>query len=706
MQVDKIIKNIDAGNLKITDFKNPEVTQELDESQLIGQGAVGRVYLTDNVVVKEIIPCQANLNSALYQYCEDLKNLQSEDIPSIPGGNGKRRYSLPNLLSEVATGMILGRMKESVSFTPTLSSNISEDLSVYITMQANKMTVEDRILNPALKMNSDNPKTFLYLLFQISHALLTAQEKYKLTHYDLHIENILWTDWSENKRYLSYPLPNKDERLVIPQNYCPFLLKISDFALSRVETRNSLVTPLIDTYPEKTYGEFHPSYDIVSLIGTILIDNKYRVAFDEVFTNLDIYKFMIIFSLWVLNDTQIKLSSGMSKPQLDAIRDEIGNKYFTKIGSVENKFNFRPRKECDFVTYSNAKSLVKVVNFLAKILENKRFALNTNTTSDKVIYLKRLAKYKEYNYVSEYVPEISVKNYPKPGKTLGNYEEMQIDDMMKVRSYHVLTNLPPKNFNFTIEDKQLDTCPIQEHYMTALFVDKDYMKTHQIKLDCCKLDPANYMLKNNKSGFVINGGFFDIKGDYLPIGPYKDANSNFHNNHAIPEKYADVFRYVTLKNNKLKIKKSYNPDEELFSTGPILIERGEIVFDPYDERFDCTDLKHAVGDVLELTDDTITTSGYYEYKSENLSCSREFVPQVKTYPRCDRIMPGELSHADNPNPRSGLCILEDGSYMFITVEGRSSNIAWRTQKGDKVYISNPDHVYPYPVGNILGIMKK
>jgi len=38
--------------------------------------------------------------------------------------------------------------------------------------------------------------------------------------------------------------------------------------------------------------------------------------------------------------------------------------------------------------------------------------------------------------------------------------------------------------------------------------------------------------------------------------------------------------------------------------------------------------------------------------------------------------------------------------------GRSSNIAWRTQKGDKVYISNPDHVYPYPVGNILGIMKK
>lgn len=744
MQVDKIIKNIDSGRLKLSDFNNDEILEKLDEKDLIGQGAVGKVYLQGKTVIKEILPCSSDSGSALYQYCVDLNNLKEEtdkNIQVTPGGNSKRRYSLPNLLTEISNGMILGRMKESVGFTPTLNSNITKDLNVYIKMQANKNVVDYGNLNPLLKMTGDNPKTFIYMLFQISHALLTAQEKYKMTHYDLHIENILWTDWPEDKKYLSYPLPNTDDRLIIFKNYCPYILKISDFALSRLETKNSLVTPLIDTFPVKTYGEFHPSYDIISLIGTILIDNKYRVAFDSLFDNLDIYKFMIMFSLWVLNDEEIKVESGLDRAELDEIRDLIGNKYFTNIGTVENKFNFRPKMEGDFVTYSNAKSLVKIVNFLGKILQAKKYALTSNTMNEKVIYLKRLDKYKEYNYVSEYTPDITVKNFPKKGKTLGNYEEMKIDNELKVRSYHVLTNLPPKDFNFTIEGKQLETCPIQEHYMTVLFVNRDYLKTHKFKLDCCKLDPANYMLKNNKVGFVINGGFFDIKGDYLPIGPYKNEYTDVYN-HEIPEKYKDVFRYVVLKDNKISIKKKYNKAAQLFSTGPILIENGKIVLNLEEERFNCTDVKHSKSDVLNVYEETITVSGHYKYKSEDLSCSKEFVSSVKTYPRCDRIMPGELSHAGNPNPRSVLCILEDGSYMFITVEGRSrrgvgfdlytmarsiilsfpkvktmvnldggrsSNIAWRTESGteseNKVYISNPDHVYPYPVGNILTLFK-
>ena len=209
----------------------------------------------------------------------------------------------------------------------------------------------------------------------------------------------------------------------------------------------------------------------------------------------------------------------------------------------------------------------------------------------------------------------------------------------------------------------------------------------------------------------------------------------------IPEKYNDVFGYIVLKNNKLNIQKTYNKEDQLFSSGPILIENGKIVFNPNEERFDCTDLKHSGKDVLNVTDETITLSGHYKYKTiqENgFSCVKEFVPDVKTYPRCDKILPGELSHADNPNPRSAFCILSDGNYMFITIEGRgnrgigfdlytlaksillsfpkvvsminldggrSSNIAWRNHKENKVYISNPDHGYPYPVGNILSLTK-
>jgi len=71
-----------------------------------------------------------------------------------------------------------------------------------------------------------------------------------------------------------------------------------------------------------------------------------------------------------------------------------------------------------------------------------------------------------------------------------------------------------------------------------------------------------------------------------------------------------------------------------------------------------------------MSEDNITISGYYKYKRENgFSCVKEFVPSVRTYARCDKIAPGELSHADNPNPRTAFCILPDGGYIFLTVEG-------------------------------------
>ena len=599
-------------------------------------------------------------------------------------------------------------------------------------MDAHKTVTVNNQLNPELKMTSDNPKTFLYLLFQISHSLMTAQQKHRLTHYDLHIENILWDEWSEQKekKYISYPLPGKINRLVIPKVYCPFILKISDFALSRLETKKAILSPLVDDFPEKTYGEFNPSYDIMSLIGTILIDNKYRVAFDPIFENLDTYKFMLIFTLWVLNDKEIKINKDSN---LDDIRDQIGNKYYTSIGNLPNKFNFRPKKDGDFVTYTNTKSLNEVVNFLAKVLEVKKYALLSNSFSEKVLFLKKLNKYKEYNDILVYSPEIKIDGIPKNGETLSNFKEKNIDQYIQIRSHRILQNSPPKDYNFTIEDKQLEECPIQEHFITTVKVSKNYDQKYKFGYDCCKLDPTNYLLGTSKKGFIINGGFFAIKDDYLPIGTYKDKK-NFIEKYMVPEKYKDMFRYVTLKNNELSIKKQWNEEDQIFTAGPILIENRKIAFDPYDNRFHCNDLFHAGNTVLELTENSITTSGHYKY--EEGTCNKEFVNNVETYLRCDKIQPGQLSHANNPNPRSAFAILSNGDYMFLTVEGRSkrgigmdlyglskyalenfdvvnminldggrsSVIAWRDD--DKVYISNADRNYAYPVGNILYLLNK
>ena len=703
-----------SKKLNLSDFSNIDkaltkrILSSLKPKNLIGEGAVGKVYLIDKkFVVKEVVPCVADPNSKLYQYCSDILKIKDQ-IPSIPGGGGKTRYILPNLLSEILIGMIQGEM---ISFTRTLGSILSESknqVKVYIVMEYNQPLVKDKEIN--LDMST---KDFLAFLFQISHGLYISQQKYKFTHYDLHIENILWKKWDKGE--IRYSLPNFDLSLSVNT---PVVYKISDFGLARLETDTTLITPAVDKFPQKTYGEFSPSYDIISFLGAICISNKYRIFFEPLFeSDPDLHRFMFMFLLWVLNEKEIQLESDLS-----ATRDKIGNKYYTSITTKENFFTFRPKTDGDFIKYSKAKSMVNIVNFLARILIAKKYGNLSNQPS----MTPKLEKIDTFDKVVLFQPEV-----PK-----GKYIEVQIDDSISLRSYNILTKNTPKSYNFTLSDKQVEYCPFQENYITAVFVKNT--KDYRFSFECCKLDVANYLVDHNRPGFVINGGFFDIKGDYLPIGSYKDKYFKTRK-HKIPKEYQDVFGHVLLVNNKLSISRKVT-DEKVLSTGPILIEGGEIVFNPDENRFTCNDSNHAENLVVKERANDITISGYYEYSSKDNVCQRQYVEDEQTYPRCDKIQPGELSHADNPNPRSALCILNDGTYVFLAVEGRgnrgigmdlntlssviknsfpnvvsainldggrSSTLAWRTSSNPKtIYISNPDRNYVYPVGNILTCLKK
>lgn len=702
-----------STKLNLSDFSNinktltKQILKSLKPENLIGEGAVGKVYLVDQkYVVKEVTPCVADPNSKLYEYCADILKIKDE-IPNIPGGDGKIRYILPNLLSEILIGMIQGDM---FSFTRTIGSILSEskdEVKVYIVMEYNQPLVKDQKIS--MKMDT---KQFLIFLFQIAHGLFASQQKYKFTHYDLHIENLLWKYSSEEIRY---SLPNFDLSLVVNS---PVIFKMSDFGLARLETDTTMITPAVDKFPQNTYGEFSPSYDILSILGSICIANKYRGIFQPLFDkDPDLHRFMFMFLLWVLNDKEIQLSSDLAKT-----RDEIGNKYYTQITSKKNFFTFRPKTQGDFVKYSQAKSMVNIVNFLARVL----IATNHGYLSNKPSTTIELGQVDSFSKVVLFSPKI-----PKSKK----YVEVPIDESILLRSYRIVTKNVPKDYNFTISDKQIEYCPFQENYITAIFM-KD-ITNYQFSFQCCKLDIANYLVDKNQSGFAINGGFFDIKGDYLPIGPYKDDYFQTHK-HKIPKGYQDVFGHVLLENNQLRISRSVK-NEKVLSTGPILIERGEIVFNPDDNRFTCTDSKTAGKTVIKERARDITVSGHYEYSSDNNTCFRKYVEDEQTYPRCDKIQPGELSHADNPNPRSALCILRDGTYVFLAVEGRgnrgigmdlytlsltikesfpdvvsainldggrSSTLAWRTENDKTVYISNPDRDYVYPVGNILTCLKK
>ena len=720
MQKDIILCKLASNNLNVNDFDRRDeftdnIIKNMIDENLIGQGAVGKVFSFGKYVVKQITPCTAKQDSPLQRYCVDITKLIEGVIEGIPGGNRLYRYILPNLLSEITIGILIG---EEIGFTNTLASMIiqenvqeSEDpltaISIYIVMEQLEPFIMNRLINP--KLNFDT-KEFLFMLFQVAHTLLTAQTQHKFTHYDLHIENLLW---QPGKR-ISYPLPNQHMRLMIVD--CPFVMKISDFALARMQTETSIIAASVDDFPLKTYGEFNPGYDFACFLGSILIDNKYRVAFHTLFQNESIYRFILRLTLWYFNDNT-KLDE-----DLDNTRDYIANRYYKPI---KKKFSFRPKQEDYFIPYIKTQSMVDVVNYLARNLLLSKYVIPHQ--NQNVIIIKDLGFYPTYDTIVLYNPQF--KNT--------NVKYMMIDDDIKVSKHYIQFQEAFKKYNLTVEPIQLENCPMQEQYFTAVEVmhtavkdTRSATKNYQFNYDGCKLDGPNYLVQNNKIGFVINGSFFSVKKDYLPIGPYQDRY-NYINAYDIPEQYKKDYRYIILKNNELKISlvNSYDVNTQYMVSGPLLIDQGKIVYEPSDQ-YNCTDMKHAKELMVDQDEDQITIIGTY-------NCDGDLVPDLQTYKRCDRIEPGFLNHSNNSNPRSALCLLPD-RYVFLSFEGRgvkgygvdllllsqlilkyypttitainldggrSSNIAWRTKYEKTVYTSNSDRAYFYPSGNIITLLK-
>ncbi len=684
----KLLYHLESNQLNINDFDNRNdftnhIIKNMTNDNLIGQGAVGKVYAFENYVVKQITPCTYK-EGPLQRYCVDITKLEDK-INSIPGGNNKHRYILPNLLSEIAIGSII----KDIGFTNTITSMIlkeNNELSIYIVMEALEPFIINHYINPKIEFGK---KELLFLLFQVSHTLLTVQTKYKFTHYDLHTENLLW----EPMMTTSYPLPNQNMKVMITKKNCSFRIKISDFALARLESKTFIISPSVDDFPIKSYGEFNPNYDFACLLGCIFIDSKYKVAFN----NYDLDSFVS----WYFNENKTL--------------EEIKHTYYKQIGK---KFSFRPKQNEFFIPYMNTKSMVDVVNYLAKELIINKYVVPHHNPD---LTIKDLGYYKSYNPIILWQPKLKAK---KPTSITYDVKNMTIDQDIIVSKYYVRINEEFKEYNLTIDQIQIETCPIQEQYFTVIKIDKS--TNYQFNYDCCKIDGPNYLMQQDKVGFVINGTFYSCKKDFLPIGPYKDQY-HYINQYKIPEQYKDDYRYVILKNNQLSINKSSH--NHYFASGPLLIENGKIIYKTL-KQYECHDAKYAKELMVEQNEEDITVIGRYD-------CDGKLIPNLKTYKRCDRIEPGELTHGNNPNPRSVLCITPT-HYLFIAFEGRlhqgygvdflqmsklilhffpdvteainmdggkSSSLSWKNNYDNIIYTSNPDRFYYYPCGNIISLFK-
>jgi hypothetical protein len=175
-QSKKIVDDILSRNLSVGNFYDINskfrniILPQLNERSVIGKGGTATTYIVENgkFVVKEGNVCTRQGN--VQTYCNDVKKLiNGERMIVIPSGDNFR-YILPNFLSEAVIGAIFNDINVSIHLGQITSTYIlldkNDNPSVYFIMPRYY----------PISPSTMTPLGVLYLLFQVSTALLAAQE--------------------------------------------------------------------------------------------------------------------------------------------------------------------------------------------------------------------------------------------------------------------------------------------------------------------------------------------------------------------------------------------------------------------------------------------------------------------------------------------------------------------------------------------------
>jgi hypothetical protein len=265
-------------------------------------------------------------------------------------------YTLQPLLSYLTIGLLLQSI--SIHFLPLIASMIlkNQNQKIFYTIlnKFNPLSF-NQVFNNLDKNNLDLIK---WMLFQTSHALLTGQQVYKLTHYQCHHHNLLYRQWPEEWQTISYPIPNYKNIVISKENY-PFLIFLKDYSFARINNNYFTVIP-----NKPIYKEFSPWYDFATLLGSLLLDEK------KVFKNKMNYTFILKLILWFFYDS-IDIT-GYNKKQLNDMKDYILYRYY------ETTYKKNKIMTSDRTLFGNkTKTMVEVVQHLGQMLTSCQITKDT-----------------------------------------------------------------------------------------------------------------------------------------------------------------------------------------------------------------------------------------------------------------------------------------------------------------------------------------
>lgn len=642
----------------------------------LGKGGMAScvIKLDETSVLKISDPCGVLVSN----FCDEL----AQDPVNYSG-----KLIISNFLAE---GIIGGIMKSLEDYSPHLST--ADGVWIYKQNQDSdkaKAFVKMPMLK-SLDANTFSRPDKIMTLFQVAQALEVAQQLMWFTHNDLHLGNVLFAEAQPDHDY-TYPLPDGRRVSMRPK----YLAKISDYGYS---TLTFLEKRLITSSQPYTLADtaFDPYKDFDRLLYIFNYDDSGRQL-------QDIYDYVFL-----------------------------------------AKFIYREK-------WRNVRNIHEIVQFLAEKLVEMNLASfideQTVATTASHTHYTRLDAYTRlsspvYSVYTDYSAILDIKvgdpnklltlhrNYHQIKQALSQGHDLvelqihRITDQLTAVDYVYFDELTAANspnrkntrYGSALNDftHTFDEAPF--HIIHVVYIDQDQEASatalspespFSYNFECCRVDVTEYL--QNHSGVAINGSFFRLtETDQYPVGDYRGDGDVRPS--SPPEKYAREFRQLYIDGyGKLRI----NPHEKIIPTSQYLTSAPLLIKDE---------------EILMTRDYIFETDGKGRYLHQ---CSLD-KHRPKTMPSCDEIVPGELTHAGNQNPRSAVAEMKDGRMAFIYAEGRlesgagldlltfaqilstlgavtalnldggrSSALAWRHPEEYHITSANYRHTLEYPVGNII-----
>ena len=740
-----IVETLDEFTPDMLDKESEIKELERLKDNEIARGGVGVVYTmkppAQDYVLKIQDICRESDSINLRSLCNMAQ--KGDLIFKIPNTLiNKTTLLAPNYISE---SLIQTLMTELVlkNYSPTFPKTLG---TVYDRTNRKVYTVIEKLSDLTNHIQTRND--IWYLFFSIFYGLMIGQQVGRFVHNDMRVGNIMARS-TLLPTITEYPL--KKGYLYVYSNYTPI---IADFGHSRFEFKQYIITPkLVFTVGGReiaNYYYFNPFIDQFSFWGALFTQNYYtRYEKSNKQDWIDIGS--LIFQFMVGQKLSFE-EIGKTFPYIyyqqgHQWRPDITRAMFLDFPKLNIK-NFRePSQLIELLVPEMIKNNPQFTGNVSEYLEKYKFLYSPNKLNINNILTLRQPDYKYIPFDRYLISSPSKTSYTivDKGIDIATYTPDSFKDVLDKHFDPIVYE-----YRRTKGKIEQSKCLANVQYMTIVRITSKFPSEYKFRFDCCRIDMRDYFQNNIlSSGVVINGAFFDIKGNFFPIGNFKWRN--FRSNNKIPSLYHNFYRAITLKNNKLDIQKLATSNDEIakyegyMEIGPVLVEENKVVITTKVLRnyytykninvfpFQCE-----VSEKKDKLLSPIDNKSRLKHEDECLvRDERKFYPSPSTVFNCDLINPGELSHGSNPNPRSAMFITNDGTIGFVYVEGRdergegvdlhqlaqicllyganvainldggrSSSIMWKEKDSKTIESSNPTHAFTYPVGSVISLVKK